>query len=145
MATHSSILAWKIPWTEERGRLQSTVSRRVGHSWEQRQQNTKVNTSLPESGWNQEIFATTITFLNFTSSPLTLCFIKATSIQTQARWLSGTQRASLPAGFPNKVAISAPTTGVSIYWPVCCARCSMSSDLVTRLENGFQPLKFYEL
>ena len=31
MATHSSILAWKIPWTEEPGRLQSTGSLRVGH------------------------------------------------------------------------------------------------------------------
>ena len=31
MATHSSILAWKIPWTEEHGRLQSTGSQRVGH------------------------------------------------------------------------------------------------------------------
>ena len=31
MATHSSILAWKIPWTEEPGGLQSMVSRRVGH------------------------------------------------------------------------------------------------------------------
>ena len=31
MATHSSILAWKIPWTEESDRLQSTGSKRVGH------------------------------------------------------------------------------------------------------------------
>ena len=31
MAIHSSILAWKIPWTEEPGRLQSTESQRVGH------------------------------------------------------------------------------------------------------------------
>ena len=31
MATHSSILAWKIPWTEEPGRLQSVGSRRFGH------------------------------------------------------------------------------------------------------------------
>ena len=31
MATHSSILAWEIPWTEEPGRLQSTGSQRVGH------------------------------------------------------------------------------------------------------------------
>ena len=31
MATHSSILAWKIPWTEESGRLQSMGSLRVGH------------------------------------------------------------------------------------------------------------------
>ena len=29
MATHSSILAWKIPWTEEPGRLQSMGSQRV--------------------------------------------------------------------------------------------------------------------
>ena len=32
MATHSSILAWKIPQTEEPGRLQSTGLKRVGHS-----------------------------------------------------------------------------------------------------------------
>ena len=31
MAAHSSILAWKIPWTEEPGRLQSMGSQRVGH------------------------------------------------------------------------------------------------------------------
>ena len=33
MATHSSILAWETPWTEEPGRLQSTGSQRVGHDW----------------------------------------------------------------------------------------------------------------
>ena len=32
-ATHSSTLAWKIPWTEEPGRLQSMGSQRVGHDW----------------------------------------------------------------------------------------------------------------
>ena len=31
VATHSSILAWRIPWTEKCGRLQSTGSHRVGH------------------------------------------------------------------------------------------------------------------
>ena len=31
MATHSSVLAWKIPWTEDPGRLQSTGSRKVRH------------------------------------------------------------------------------------------------------------------
>ena len=31
MATHSSILAWRIPWTEEPDGLQSMESRRVGH------------------------------------------------------------------------------------------------------------------
>jgi len=33
MTTHSSILAWGIPWTEEPGRLQSMGSQRVGHDW----------------------------------------------------------------------------------------------------------------
>ena len=31
MANHSSTVAWKIPWTEEPGRLQSMGSQRVGH------------------------------------------------------------------------------------------------------------------
>ena len=31
MATHSSTLSWKIPWTEKPGRLQSMGSQRVGH------------------------------------------------------------------------------------------------------------------
>ena len=33
MTPHSSTLAWKIPWTEEPGRLQSMGSQRVGHDW----------------------------------------------------------------------------------------------------------------
>ena len=33
MATHSSILAWRIPWIEELGRLQSMGSQRVRHNW----------------------------------------------------------------------------------------------------------------
>ena len=33
VAPHSSTLAWKIPWAEEPGGLQSTGSRRVGHDW----------------------------------------------------------------------------------------------------------------
>ena len=33
MATHSSILAWRIQWTEDPGRLQSIGSQRVGHDW----------------------------------------------------------------------------------------------------------------
>ena len=33
MAIHSSVLAWRIPWTEEPGRLQSIGSQRVGNDW----------------------------------------------------------------------------------------------------------------
>ena len=38
MATHSSIPAWEIPWTEEPGRLQSMGSQRVGHDLVTKQQ-----------------------------------------------------------------------------------------------------------
>ena len=38
MATHSSILAWEIPWTEEPGGLQSTGSQRVGRDLATKQQ-----------------------------------------------------------------------------------------------------------
>ena len=38
IATHSGILAWKIPWTEEPGRLQSVGSQRVGHDLVSKQQ-----------------------------------------------------------------------------------------------------------
>ena len=38
MATHSSILAWKIPWTEEPGGLQSMELQRVGHHLTTKQQ-----------------------------------------------------------------------------------------------------------
>ena len=38
MGTHSSVLAWEIPWTEEPGRLQSMGSQRVGHDLMTKQQ-----------------------------------------------------------------------------------------------------------
>ena len=38
MTTHSSILAWEMPWTEEPGGLQSTRLQRVGHDLVPRQQ-----------------------------------------------------------------------------------------------------------
>ena len=41
MATHSSILAWQIPWTEEPGRLQSMRVQRVGHDLATKQQQYK--------------------------------------------------------------------------------------------------------
>ena len=42
MATHCSILAWKIPWTEEPSRLQSMGSQRVSHNWAHTQVNFKI-------------------------------------------------------------------------------------------------------
>ena len=42
IATHSSILAWRIPWTEDPGGLQSTGSQRVGHDSATKQKQTHV-------------------------------------------------------------------------------------------------------
>ena len=42
MATHSSVLAWRIPWTEESGGLQSTGSQRVGHDLATEQAHTQM-------------------------------------------------------------------------------------------------------
>ena len=51
-ATHSSIHAWKIPWTEEPGGLQSMESQRVGHDWAtsvcSSQSNSHIHTWLME-------------------------------------------------------------------------------------------------
>ena len=47
MTTHSSILAWSIPWTEEPGGLQSVESQSVGHN-----SATNTSTSLPFFGKN---------------------------------------------------------------------------------------------
>ena len=51
MATHSSILAWKIPWMEEPGRLQSLESPRVRHDSE-----TSLSLSTPFSSVPKLIF-----------------------------------------------------------------------------------------
>ena len=59
MATHSSTLTWRIPWTEEPGRLQSIGSLRGGHSlslfifmhWRRKWQPTPVFLPGESQGW----------------------------------------------------------------------------------------------
>ena len=50
MATHSSILAWEIPWTEEPGELQSMALQRVGHNFATKQQHTSHGLFAPSDG-----------------------------------------------------------------------------------------------
>jgi len=47
MATHSSILAWKTPWTEEPCRLQSMGSQRARHDWATSLSFQKINSYNP--------------------------------------------------------------------------------------------------
>ena len=51
MATHCSILAWKIPWTEEPGGLQSLGSQRVRHDW-----SDLARTSMFSLEWKEGMF-----------------------------------------------------------------------------------------
>ena len=53
MATHSNTLAWKIPWTEEPGRLQYMGSRRVGHDWSDLAAAEMAPDSARERDWNK--------------------------------------------------------------------------------------------
>ena len=60
MAIHSSTLAWKIPWTEEPGRLQSMGSQRVGHEWAAEHTQLRINMGSSEFcfckfAWNLRI------------------------------------------------------------------------------------------
>ena len=50
MATHSSTLAWKIPWAEEPSRLQSMELQRVGHDWA-----TSLSFTEPSNTWSNII------------------------------------------------------------------------------------------
>ena len=55
MATHSGILAWKIPWTEEPRRLQSIGSQRVGHDWRTAHTHMRAHTHTHTHGWDKEV------------------------------------------------------------------------------------------
>ena len=66
MPTHSSILAWEIPWTEEPGRLQSVGLQRIGYNLATTHTCTGSGLSLPYSiGWRS---------LSFSEPPCTNAF-----------------------------------------------------------------------
>ena len=70
MATHSSILAWKIPWTEEPGGLQSMGLQRVGHDWAAEHAHTLSCKMNPIIG---ELFVTSFCFKGSSMYVATFC------------------------------------------------------------------------
>ena len=58
MATHSSIAAWKTPWTAEPGRLQAIGSQRVGHNWSDLAcvNHMQLGTDFPRWKWSDLIW-----------------------------------------------------------------------------------------
>ena len=71
METHSSILAWIIPWAEEPGRLQTMGSQRVGHDWET---NTHTHTHThTQDKWKETTISLHELFESFPASILCSC------------------------------------------------------------------------
>ena len=91
MAPHSSTLAWKIPWMEEPGRLQSMGSLRVGHDWA---------TSLSLftfMHWRRKWQPTPV-FLPGESQGqgnLVGCCLRVTQSRTRLKWLSSSSSSRL--------------------------------------------------
>ena len=56
MATHFSILAWEIPWTEKPGGLQSMGSQRVGHNYACTHTSHTLECKLWEDRWRSDLF-----------------------------------------------------------------------------------------
>ena len=62
MATHSSIFAWRIPWTEEPGGLQSMGSQRVRHDWAA---STQTHTEWPAQNLANDMYLTNTIYTRF--------------------------------------------------------------------------------
>ena len=97
MATHSSIVAWRIPWTEEPGGLQSMGSQRTGHNWA-----TMHSTASPNavvcwgargSGFSVCIWKVHISVHN---KDVLFTVLNTTSFATQVVWGPGDRNTYLP-------------------------------------------------
>ena len=108
MATYSSILAWKIPWTEEPGRLQSRGLQRFRHNWET--EHTYI------INYSHTLF---IQFSSVAQSCLTLCDPMNLSTpglpvyhplpeftQTHVHWVGDAIQPSHPLSFPSPPALN---------------------------------------
>ena len=76
MATHSSVLAWRIPWTEKPGRLQSMESHRVGQDWSDLAAATgeiKSGSVLKTQPWKEKIYQWMLLLLLSRFSHVRLC------------------------------------------------------------------------
>ena len=91
MATHSSTLAWRIPWTEEPGRLQSMGSQRVGHNW---------------------VTSLSFSFIH-THTHILLTLLFSNSVMSNSLWPHGLQHTRLPCPSPSTRVCS---SSCSLHW-----------------------------
>ena len=83
MATHSSILAWKILWTKEAGRSQSMGSQRFGHNWATKPQLLwPLNLQMIKSHSTLCIMASAFSYT-------TNCMDHVLNLQSMVCWISG--------------------------------------------------------
>ena len=73
MATHSSTLAWNIPWMEERGRLQSMELQRVGHDFHYSLMETTASSHFSCTFESSEVIATPVPAPSSPNWQLSLC------------------------------------------------------------------------
>ena len=81
MAAHSSIFAWRIPWTESPGRLQSMGSQRVGHDWATITHSLMIHILMIYIGTKTIWPQADSPFLNITISVLTIPLIPSTLVK----------------------------------------------------------------
>ena len=117
METHSSILAWRIPWTEEPGGLQSTGSQRVEHDWA-----TSLTHSLTE--WSTSFSY----FLQFKSEFGKKEFMIQATVSSRS-WFCWLYRASPYLAANNIINMISVST---IWWCPC-----VESSLVLLEEGAF--------
>ena len=100
MATHSSILAWRIPWTEEPGRLQSMGSRESDMTYllKRERECVYVNSKLPVSPPSSSALVTlSLCFVCVEQNSLTICFLCVNKQTKDKENLNFTQQWPFPA------------------------------------------------
>ena len=112
LATHSSILAWRIPWTEEPGGLQSMGSQRVGFDWS--------NLACTHK-WSMYL-------ASFFTFPI--CFKRPMMVE----W------STLSSSATSFVTVRGPASTTALSWPLSTSYgwplCSLSSNLLSPLQNS---------
>ena len=81
MATHSSILAWKIPWMEEPGRLQSMGLQKLKHDWATLTEQLNFHFPVQNKKWKKEVLEKTL------ESPLDSKEIKPVNPKGNQPWI----------------------------------------------------------
>ena len=107
MATHSSILAWEMPWTEEAGGLQSMESHRVGHNLATKQQHYIHETTMTIFATNKFIISKSFPhpfYLSLILSVVKTLWLDSTRVAAAWCWSGKGLRGDTPCPRPGAAA-----------------------------------------